>query len=367
MNALDAALRGQAQAQAVVQAAKTSEVDAGGVQSAPHAPGAPDLESKEAVALVDHAQVATENIVNDAAGETSQNDAHSAAKGDGTGGAKGDAGSDGMAGAVSEPKLAADASAEPLAKPVPPRKPVVAVRGDDRPGMRKSEPAPPGRGGKFGDRKEGPRGDRPDRSSARPDARGGAAGGGRDGGREGGRDGAGHGASYGARDGARDFGRSDAPRLGDTAFRAQRDALENAQYALKKLAAQAHGETIVQLLTAWETRDAAQLPTVQAMGGKATPATRTAWVQALGNAPAAATPKNDPAVALLRLEMAAELPTPAEHLSARRMLQLQLLTKRNDPEPAQTWGQDAATVLASGFAADSARRIQNVLKVLLKS
>ena len=87
----------------------------------------------------------------------------------------------------------------------------------------------------------------------------------------------------------------------------------------------------------------------------------------MGNAPAAATPKNDPAVALLRLEMAAELPTPAEHLSARRMLQLQLLTKRNDPEPAQTWGQDAATVLASGFAADSARRIQNVLKVLLKS
>lgn len=69
---------------------------------------------------------------------------------------------------------------------------------------------------------------------------------------------------------------------------------------------------------------------------------------------------------MLRLEMAAEVPTPAEHLNARRMLQLQLLTKRNDPAPAQTWGQDAAKVLAGGFDGDQARRLQNVLKVLLK-
>ena len=49
-------------------------------------------------------------------------------------------------------------AAEPVAAPAPlpaaaPRKPVVAVRGDDRPGMRKEEPAAPGRG-KFGDRKD---------------------------------------------------------------------------------------------------------------------------------------------------------------------------------------------------------------------
>jgi len=69
----------------------------------------------------------------------------------------------------------------------------------------------------------------------------------------------------------------------------------------------------------------------------------------------------------LRLEMAAEVPTPAEQLSARRMLQLQLLTKRNDPAPAQTWAQDAATVLASNFDATQVRRVQNVLKVLLKA
>jgi hypothetical protein len=69
---------------------------------------------------------------------------------------------------------------------------------------------------------------------------------------------------------------------------------------------------------------------------------------------------------LLRLEMAAEVPTPAEHLDARRGLQLQLLTRRNDPAPAQTWVEDTAQVLAADFDATQARRLQNVLKVLLK-
>jgi hypothetical protein len=49
------------------------------------------------------------------------------------------------------------------------------------------------------------------------------------------------------------------------------------------------------------------------------------------------------------------------------MFQLQLLTKRNDPAPAQTWAQDVATVLATGFDAAQVRRVQNVLKVLLKA
>jgi hypothetical protein len=91
-------------------------------------------------------------------------------------------------------------------------------------------------------------------------------------------------------------------------------------------------------------------------------------VQALGGEAkgAAAAKPIDPQVALLRLEMAAEVPTPAEDLDARRSLQLQLLTRRNDPPPAQTWGQDAASVLAAPFDAAKARRVQNVLKVLLR-
>ena len=47
-------------------------------------------------------------------------------------------------------------------------------------------------------------------------------------------------------------------------------------------------------------------------------------------------------------------------------MQLQLLTRRNDPAPIETWGQDAAKVLASASDASNARRLQNALKVLLR-
>ena len=231
----------------------------------------------------------------------------------------------------------------PVTPPAPnssaPRKPVVAVRGDDRPGMKKTEPAPPGRGGKFGDRKDGPRpdrfdrGDRPGRAD-RPD-----------------------------RMGSRDNAYVEAPRLGDAAFRAQREALENAQATLKKLAFQAHGEAIVNLLSAWERRDAAAVPTLQELGQGANAAMRSAWAQALSQPVAG---ESEGATAILRLEMASELPTPADHQNARRALQLQLLTRRNDPSPAQTWGRDVTTLLDSTWSDASAKRLQNVLKVLLR-
>ena len=246
--------------------------------------------------------------------------------------------------------VAPDASSEgseeaPAPVPVAPKpaaRPVVAVRGDDRPGMKKDAPAAQGRGGRPGDRREG-RGDRDAGRGPRADGHFG--------------DRNDRGGRFGDRPAYEDRG----PRLGDTAFRAQRDAMEHAQLALKKLAAQAHGEALTQLLTAWEKRDAALLPSTQELGGRVTGAVRGAWAQAL-SAPAA----GDAAEALLRLEMAAEAPTPAEHIDARRYLQLQLLTRRNDPAPAQTWGQDAARVLASANDPASARRLQNVLKTLLR-
>jgi len=64
--------------------------------------------------------------------------------------------------------------------------------------------------------------------------------------------------------------------------------------------------------------------------------------------------------------MAADVPTPAEHLSERRLLQLQLLTQRNAPAPIDTWAKDVAAVLAGAHQAAAARRLQTVLKVLLK-
>ncbi|MDP2263383.1 MAG: DUF349 domain-containing protein [Hydrogenophaga sp.] len=236
-----------------------------------------------------------------------------------------------------------DAGEPTPAVPAAAPKKVVAVRGDDRPGMKKAEaPARDARrGDRPGDRRDGAAG-RSDPRGQR-DARGPGAGGFRD------------------RPDWRDEREARGPRLGDAAFRAQRQAIELAQASLRKLAAQAHGEVLTQLMAAWQQRDAEQLPTAQALGGKVSPGTRGAWAAALAKAPAAASSET-----LLRLEMAAEVPTPAEHISDRRMLQLQLLTRRHAAAPAETWAHDVAAVLASGFDEAAARRLQNVLKALLK-
>ena len=235
---------------------------------------------------------------------------------------------------LAESDVSAEASAEaetPLAEaPVKPKaapRPVVAVRGDDRPGQKRTEAPAAGRGrdGKTG----GKFGDRPSRD------------GGRDGGREG----------FAPR----------GPRLGDAAFRAQRHALESAQDALRRLASQAHGEVLTQLMHAWEKRDASQMPTAHAIGSKLSPAQRTQWAQALGQASSA-----DAVTSLLRLEVAADLPTPAAHMDARRALQLQMLTRRNDPSPQMTWAADTAQVLGGAYDESAARRLQAALKVLLK-
>jgi hypothetical protein len=233
---------------------------------------------------------------------------------------------------------AAQASVAPVALPKPVR-PVVAVRGDDRPGQKKIEQAPAGRGGKFGDRREGARDGRPSDKGARPGDRFGDRG-----------------------DRGDRFERVDrGPRLGDAAFRAQRDALEHAEMTLRKLASQAHGETLGHLLSAWETRQADVLPSVQELGKAVNAAARAAWAQAVSQAPQGAAQS-----ALLRLEMAAEVPTPAEYINERRGLQLQLLTKRNEPGPVDTWRLDVTAVLAAPHDGSSARRLQNVLKQLLK-
>ena len=315
MAALEAALSGQAQARA-------AQVEA----------------TKQTPAPVVAADIATENGADQALN------------------APADGSADMTTAAQATPEGSAEATTEAVvatpAVPAVVRKPVVAVRGDDRPGMKKAEPVQAGRGGKFGDRKDGPRG--APRGDGRSDGRGDSRGDGRaEGPRFGDRPGFAERAPYSPR--------PDAPRLGDSAFRAQRDALEHAQLALRKLAAQAHGESLTQLLAAWEQRDTARVPTVQELGGGTNASTRNAWAQAIDSSPA-----GDASVPLLRLEMAAEVPTPAEHISARRMLQLQLLTKRNDPAPAQTWAQDVAKVLVTSFDAGHSRRLQNVLKVILK-
>ena len=58
------------------------------------------------------------------------------------------------------------------------------------------------------------------------------------------------------------------------------------QLALRKLAAQAHGEAMTHLLDAWEKRDCACIPSVQELGGRANAAQRNLWSQAIAKAAA---------------------------------------------------------------------------------
>ena len=307
MAALDAALRGQAQEQAV-HAAQPE-------QPSPDAAAQPAAATPAAEALAENTEAVSGTETADASLAAEESDASAA------------------------PETEA-APVAPVAVPKP-AKPVVAVRGDDRPGQKKTE-APGGRDG----RRDGRPGDR----GARPGERGAPRMGDRGGDRMGDR-----GAPRG------DFREDRGPRLGDAAFRAQREAMERAEMSLRKLAAQAHGETLTRLMGAWQDRQAEALPSAQELGKAVNASTRQAWTQALG-----AQPQAPASTALLRLEVAAEVPTPAEQLSERRALQLQLLTQRNQPGPTETWAQDVAKVLSGPHEEATARRLQNVLKNLLR-
>ncbi len=232
---------------------------------------------------------------------------------------------------VNAPEAIAESS-EPVKSEAPPKpaRPLVAMRGDDRPGQKKSVPAPAGRG--PGDRRDGKGAPRSDRGG------------------------------FGDKAGDRFERRDRGPRLSDTAFRAQRDAMEHAEMALRKLAAQAHGESLTNLLVAWEKRQSDLVPSAADLGRNVNAAARAAWSQAVGQAPKASASES-----ILRLEMAAEVPTPAENLNERRALQLQLLTRKNQPGPEQTWALDVTAVLSSAHDPKLARRLQNALKNLLRS
>lgn len=213
------------------------------------------------------------------------------------------------------------AKAEPVAaasSPAPAARPLVARRGDDRPGATAAQAA------RVSADKSGPRArtERAPRTEDRPRL-----------------------------------------RLGAAALRAQRQALERAQAKLRQLAARAHGEALTQLLAAWAVRDAARVPSAQQLGLRETAAVRAAWAQAIGGE---AAPAAEAAEALLRLEIAADVPTPADQLDARRRLQLTLLTRRHEPGPSETWTQDVARVLATAHDAVHERRLQAALKVLLR-
>ena len=338
--ALEAIVRGQV------------PVPAAAAAPAPSAEMADGSASNEPEDQSGRAQAAPESIATDASTATDAADtfaetgAEASAPAADADAAEGDAAQAESAGA--------DAPAEPAAPPKAAPKPVIARRGDDRPGAKRLDAAPAARGGgKFGDRKDGKPGGKPGgpRQSTdnkfepyRPE-----------------REDRGDRGPRPERGADRPAFEERGPRLGDAAFRAQREAFDAANQALKKLQMQAHGEVLTHVLTAWEKRDPEQVPSVQDFDKQLPAAVRSSWVEAVAKPSG-----KDASEALLRLEIAADVPTPAEHISARRMLQLQLLTQRKAAPPAETWGEDTAKVLASEFDTGNARRVQNVLKALLK-
>lgn len=234
----------------------------------------------------------------------------------------------------------AAAPAEAAASPAPAAaRPLVAVRGDDRPGARQEAPSPAPAAGRRDERK----GRRPERSERLETGRFARTG------------------QHHEREPRPERG----PRLGDAAFRAQRNAVDAAEQALRKIAQQAHGQALTELLHAWSERNPQAIPSQQALGGKLNAAGRSAWVKAL-EAPSGgdAGHANQP---LLRLEVAADVPSPAAQQTARSTLKLQLLTQRNAALPQDTWVQDVAQVLASAHSEEAARRLQSALKPLLRS
>ena len=234
--------------------------------------------------------------------------------------------------------------------PKPP-KTVVAVRGDDRPGVKKDDARPGadqrGRSGFGSSRGKDSAGSR-DARSPRDSKSGGAARPGQ----------LGHARDFRE---SRDSRENRGPRLGDAAFRAQRNALEAAEAAMRKLAAQAHGQTLTNLMSAWKDKNPELVPPLKELGSRINSNQRAAWTKAIQMGAERINHE-----ALLRLEMAANAPTPASDLQARRNLQLQLLTKRNDPTPVQTWAEDTAGVLSGPYDPEVASRLQTVLKTMLK-
>lgn len=315
MQALDEALRGQSAAQA--QFPEVSAADA-----------APELSQPQTSESIDPLALQTSETAQ-AVCPQDQSPSEAQSRND----------QDGSASVNDSPKTPSEQS--PVVSAVKaPAKPVLAVRGDDRPGQKPSVTAT---------------------QAYSKDARAGKAGFG-----------------HGSKDAVSLKGRREldvhsrnskfadhprGPRLSDAAFRAQRQAIESAQMTLKKLSAMAHGETLMQLMTAWEHRDVQQVPALRELSAKLSPADRQLMVQSIQASPKA---QNQALNSILRLEMASEVPTPAQFLGDRRALQLQLLTRRNDPSPQQTWARDVAQVFETPFDVGVAQRLQNTLKVLLK-
>jgi hypothetical protein len=257
-------------------------------------------------------------------------------------------------GAKAVPADAGVPAAAPAEPPRPAPKRVIAMRGDDRPGMKKAEPAAAGRGGKFGDRKDSPRGPgRPGDNKFEPR-----------------RDDRGPGDPARASAGA--GRRAGWPIRQPAALR--RPGPASGRYRISR-AARGAGTCRGRACASWLPRRMARRSPTCLAAWQHRKADRGAQPTGAGRAVSAAVRGClDPghrrraqgtmrAEALLRLEMAAELPTPAEHLNARRALAAQIADASQRPGARADLGPGCRRRAGQSVRRNGqARRVQNVLE-----
>jgi hypothetical protein len=165
----------------------------------------------------------------------------------------------------------------------------------------------------------------------------------------------------GRRDDRRDERRDDrGPRANPQLMQAQRKAHDAAHKKLHEIAQGKRGAAFDSLMKAWAARDAAQMPELSLLGLKLAKPQWQAWQQKLGAA--ASVKEADRDAALLKLEVAYEVDSPAEAQTARRMLQLSLLASRGRDALVSGWHEQVATVLGAPAEEAASARLMACLR-----
>jgi ATP-dependent RNA helicase SUPV3L1/SUV3 len=154
----------------------------------------------------------------------------------------------------------------------------------------------------------------------------------------------------------------DGPRANPQLVQAQRKAHDAAHKKLQELAQGKRGNAIAALTKAWAARDAALLPELSDLRFKLNKAQWQGWQQAIAVPAKADEAARD--AALLKLEVAFELDSPAEAQTARRALQLSLLASRGRDALVASWPDQVATVFASASTEQAAARLMACINAM---
>ncbi|MDI9336249.1 MAG: hypothetical protein QM520_04385 [Gammaproteobacteria bacterium] len=139
-------------------------------------------------------------------------------------------------------------------------------------------------------------------------------------------------------------------------------ALVEAKKTLKELKQRVYGDLVQQIVDAWEQRNVELLPSLRDLGKQVNATMRSKWLDALSKV----AHTEELGAWLLRLEVAADVPSPAEFVTQRRLLMLSNLSSKNKSPPSLTWAEDLAQVFLGTFNQRAGQRMVKILPALLK-